>query len=202
MSALIHDVDHVGVPNATLVAEGAEVALKYDNQSPAEQNSINLAWTLLMDDRYAELRNTIYTTEAEMKRFRALIVNSVMATDICDKSLTVLRNSRWDKAFNGLEDGKVEEEHNSVNRKATIVIEHLIQASDVSHTMQHVRFVHTSECWITSASFLTTFLLRIHLQWHMYRKWNEKFFMECYEGFLDGRSEADPSIGWYKGEIG
>jgi len=62
-----------------------------------------------------------------------------------------------------------------VNRKATIVIEHLIQASDVSHTMQH---------------------------WHIYRKWNERFFCECYEAYLAGRAENDPSEGWYKGEMG
>jgi hypothetical protein len=34
------------------------------------------------------------------------------------------------------------------------------------------------------------------------RKWNEKFFAECYLAYLQGRSEADPSVGWYKGEIG
>ena len=62
-----------------------------------------------------------------------------------------------------------------VNRKATIVIEHLIQAADVAHTMQH---------------------------WHVYLKWNERFFHECYRAYLDGRTDTDPSIGWYKGEIG
>lgn len=64
---------------------------------------------------------------------------------------------------------------NMTNRKATIVIEHLIQASDVAHTMQH---------------------------WHIYRKWNERFFVECYQAYKDGRAEKDPSIGWYQGEIG
>ena len=55
-----------------------------------------------------------------------------MATDIVDKELKTLRNMRWDRAFSqttrGFNDG------NTVNRKATIVIEHLIQASDVAHT--------------------------------------------------------------------
>lgn len=63
-----------------------------------------------------------------------------------------------------------------VNRKATIVIEHLIQASDVSHTMQH---------------------------WSVYRHWNEKFFQESYSSYLSGRSsQGDPSEAWYRGEIG
>lgn len=39
-SALIHDVDHTGVPNAQLVKEGAEIASIYKNKSVAEQNSI------------------------------------------------------------------------------------------------------------------------------------------------------------------
>ena len=38
--------------------------------------------------------------------------------------------------------------------------------------------------------------------WNIYKKWNEKFFRECYEGYLNGRAEKDPSEGWYKvGEV-
>jgi hypothetical protein len=39
-------------------------------------------------------------------------------------------------------------------------------------------------------------------QWNIYRRWNERFFQECYEAFKAGRSENDPTEGWYKGEIG
>jgi hypothetical protein len=49
-----------------------------------------------------------------------------------DKDLKQLRNDRWDKAFK-VETG--ESSRDKKNRKATIVIEHLIQASDVAHTM-------------------------------------------------------------------
>ena len=58
-----------------------------------------------------------------------------------DKDLKELRNARWKKAFK-IEDmgNRSESEQDSVNRKATIVIEHLIQASDVAHTMQHVSY--------------------------------------------------------------
>jgi hypothetical protein len=62
-----------------------------------------------------------------------------------------------------------------VNRKATIVIEHLIQASDVSHTMQH---------------------------WHVYRKWNERLFCEMYAAYKSGRASCNPADSWYKGEMG
>ena len=69
------------------------------------------------------------------------MVNCVMATDICDKQLKELRNKRWDRAFKGQVDSPTPQTadvlEEDVNRKATIVIEHLLQASDVSHTMQH-----------------------------------------------------------------
>ncbi|CAB9528643.1 activated protein kinase catalytic subunit alpha-1 [Seminavis robusta] len=171
-SALIHDTAHQGVPNAQLVKENQEIAARYKGRSVAEQNSVALAWNLFMNPKFSELRHTIAQTEAEITRFRQLVINCVMATDIVDKALKQLRNNRWDTAFGGQ---IAEEEERAVNRKATIVIEHIIQASDIGHTMQ---------------------------QWHVYRKWNERFFHECYKAYKEGRGEQDPSKGWYKGEIG
>lgn len=40
LSALIHDVDHTGVPNAQLVKEEASIASIYKGKSVAEQNSV------------------------------------------------------------------------------------------------------------------------------------------------------------------
>ena len=39
-SALIHDVDHSGVPNAQLIKENDHLAQYYKNKSVAEQNSV------------------------------------------------------------------------------------------------------------------------------------------------------------------
>ena len=183
LSALIHDADHPGVPNAQLVKERNQLAILYNNQSVAEQNLVDLAWDLLMDDDFRNFRRAICSTPDEMKRFRQLVVNSVMATDIVDKELKALRNARWEKAFDTNttssfsrgSGGGAGNERDATNRKATIVIEHLIQASDVAHTMQH---------------------------WHIYRKWNERFFMECYAAYKDGRAATNPADGWYKGELG
>ena len=168
-SALIHDLDHSGVSNPQLVKEGAEVATKYSGKSVAEQNSVDLAWELLMDPSLKDLRNCIYTNEPEYKRFRQLVVNCVIATDIFDPDLKGFRNKRWDDAFQGANDD------GCFNKKATIVIEHIIQAADVSHTMQH---------------------------WHIYQKWNERLFREMYLAYQAGRGgEKDPTLGWYKGEL-
>ncbi|GKY95689.1 hypothetical protein MPSEU_000529800 [Mayamaea pseudoterrestris] len=172
-SALIHDVDHSGVPNSQLVKEKSKLADFYKGRSIAEQNSVDLGWALLMDDRYSNLRRSIYTTRKGLERFRHLVVNSVVATDIMDRELAAKRKERWVLAFEDVaSDESVEIAR---NRKATIVIEHLIQASDVAHTMQH---------------------------WHIYRKWNERLFEECWRAWKDGRSDSDPSHTWYKGEIG
>ena len=70
-----------------------------------------------------------------------LLANVVLATDIVDKELKELRNGRWEKAFHSDDVKKPTAliSREEVNRKATIVLEHIIQASDISHTMQ-VRF--------------------------------------------------------------
>eukprot|EP00980_Cylindrotheca_fusiformis_P020165 scaffold7242_cov137-Cylindrotheca_fusiformis.AAC.1 len=179
-SAIIHDVDHPGVPNAQLVKENTRNAQIY-KKSVAEQNSVELAWDILMSDDYSSLRACIYQTEADLRRFRQLVVNAVMATDIVDKELQALRKNRWEAAFSNASPptpsgfGSRQGQEDYDDRKATIVIEHLIQASDVSHTMQH---------------------------WHIYKDWNKRFFMECYRAYKGGRADSDPSENWYKGEIG
>jgi len=40
----------------------------------------DLAWDLLMEDAYEDLREQIFATEAEFKRFRQLVVNVVIST--------------------------------------------------------------------------------------------------------------------------
>eukprot|EP00980_Cylindrotheca_fusiformis_P017450 scaffold5439_cov132-Cylindrotheca_fusiformis.AAC.9 len=175
LSALLHDVDHSGVSNAQLVKEGIDIAKLYNNKSVAEQNSIDLSWTLLMLDRFAVLRQAIYSTEDELRRFRQLVVNTVLATDIMDKELQTIRKVRWDKAFSEAANFRNDTVVETTNRKATIVIEHLIQASDIAHTMQH---------------------------WQVYRKWNARLFFEMYKAYKSGRAAKDPSEFWYEGEIG
>ncbi|CAB9511628.1 Receptor-type guanylate cyclase gcy [Seminavis robusta] len=168
-SALVHDTDHRGVSNAQLAKEEETMAALYHNKSIAEQNSLDLAWDLLMLDEYSNLRAALFVDRAELMRFRQVVVNVVLATDIFDPELNGLRKGRWNRAFNGVQD----ENHNDL--RATIVIEHIIQGSDVSHTMQH---------------------------WHIYRKWNQRLFKEMWVAFKQGRMGKSPAEFWYKGELG
>eukprot|EP00934_Nitzschia_sp_Nitz4_P001584 Nitzschia sp. Nitz4//scaffold59_size112058//30038//33704//NITZ4_004104-RA/size112058-snap-gene-0.61-mRNA-1//-1//CDS//3329555108//1584//frame0 len=174
-SALIHDVDHPGVPNAQLVAEGTGSAKKYKNRSVAEQRSVDIAWDIFLEDRFRRLRESICGSANELSRFRQLVVNNVLATDVMDKELKEIRNNRWNKAFDAdNSSADVVEARDIVNRKATIVMEYMLQASDVAHTMQH---------------------------WHIYVKWNKRLFFEMYQAYQNGRAGKDPSEFWYNGEM-
>ena len=62
----------------------------------------------------------------------------------------------------------------NADRKATIVFEYIIQASDVSHCMQH---------------------------WQTYLKFNRRLFQERYLAYVKGISNTCPSQGWYQGEL-
>jgi 3'5'-cyclic nucleotide phosphodiesterase/Adenylate and Guanylate cyclase catalytic domain len=179
-AALIHDVDHTGLNNTELVDCGAEVAVRYDGKSVAEQNSVSCAWNVLMDGNYSDLRQCIFTTREEQQRFRQMIVNAVMATDIADKELQARRKERWDMAFQTKGSSKGVAEDDSLSqvsdRKATIVLEYIIQASDVAHCMQH---------WLT------------------YQKFNRRLFEERYLAWLKSCSNdaRDPAEHWYEGEM-
>mmetsp|Transcript_5697 Transcript_5697/g.16490 ORF Transcript_5697/g.16490 Transcript_5697/m.16490 type:complete len:652 (+) Transcript_5697:160-2115(+) len=177
--ALIHDVDHTGLPNAQLVKDGHPLAAKFKNRSVAEQNSVHLGWEMLMDKRFERLRKCIYQTNIERKRFRQLVINGVLATDIADREINQERQKKWERAFAN-PTVKISEQSSlqlqeDMNRKATAVIEHIIQVSDVAHTMQH---------------------------WHIYRRWNERLFHEMHNAFSSGKVSVDPSTNWYIGELG
>jgi hypothetical protein len=62
----------LGVPNVQLVKEQAPIAAIYKNQSVAEQNSVDLAFDLLMSPEYRDFRATIYSDESELARFRQI----------------------------------------------------------------------------------------------------------------------------------
>ena len=171
-SALIHDVDHRGVSNIQLIKEHPEMGELYRNKSVAEQNSVDLAWDVLMSPSFSELRNCIFGNQHELLRFRQLVVNVVLATDIFDKELNDHRRQRWQAAF--AEEAKGQGNINLRDLRATIVMEHIIQASDISHTMQH---------------------------WHIYQKWNKQLFNELYAAYRSGRMGVDPSVFWYRGEL-
>jgi hypothetical protein len=79
--------------------------------------------------QYNDLRSCIYTNDCELEAFRELIVDAVLATDIADKELGTLRKNRWEQAF--IQTPSERACQIDQERKATIVLEHIIQASNV-----------------------------------------------------------------------
>lgn len=125
---------------------------------------MDYSWHLLLQERFSLLRSAIYTTPEEFHRFRQILINVVMSTDIMDKDLAAERDSRWKRAY-------VDGEENLMG---TITLEHILQASDVVHTVQH---------------------------WHVYRKWNGRLLEEMNQAYHEGRSHNNPFIRWYEGEL-
>ena len=167
-AALIHDVDHEGCPNFILAKEKPALQAVYSGRSIAEQNSVDVAWKVLMNEEFRELRNVIYVNDTEMNLFRQVVVTAVMATDIFDPEHVQSRERRFQRVF-----GK-KQRTPMASLSNTVILENLIQASDIAHTMQH---------------------------WSVYLKWNERLFREMTKLYKQGRMGKDPLQGWYEGEI-
>ncbi|GFS83658.1 cGMP-inhibited 3',5'-cyclic phosphodiesterase A [Nephila pilipes] len=79
-AAAMHDYDHPGRTNAFLVATFSPQAVLYNDRSVLENHHSAAAWSLLLsDNRYNWLR---HLDEAEFKRFRFLVIELILATDL------------------------------------------------------------------------------------------------------------------------
>jgi hypothetical protein len=97
-----------------------------------------------------------------------------MATDIFDPELVKHREHCFACAFGKSHGGGSSSKTVKSSLSNTVVLENLMQASDIAHTMQH---------------------------WHVYCKWNERLFREMYKLYQQGRIAKDPSVTWFEGEI-
>lgn len=76
----MHDYDHPGRTNAFLVSSFAPQALMYNDKSVLENYHAATAWTLFFSDpEYNWLR---CLDRAEFKRFRLLVIELILATDL------------------------------------------------------------------------------------------------------------------------
>jgi hypothetical protein len=101
-AALIHDVDHEGVPNHQLVLENHPLALQYNDQSIAEQRSLTFGFTELLQEKYDNLRTIMFpfTFSGDgYRRFRGAVTNLVLATDISSPDRSAVVKKKWQMAF-------------------------------------------------------------------------------------------------------
>ncbi|GAX25071.1 hypothetical protein FisN_10Lh267 [Fistulifera solaris] len=98
-AALIHDVEHQGIPNRQLAQEDDRLAVLYNDQSIAENWSIYVAFSELLQDEFQLVRTVIFPEKDEYFRFRKIVVNLVLTTDIASPERSQLVKSKWKEAF-------------------------------------------------------------------------------------------------------
>ncbi|XP_060929615.1 cGMP-inhibited 3',5'-cyclic phosphodiesterase 3A-like [Limanda limanda] len=80
VAAAMHDYDHPGRTNAFLVATSAPQALLYNDRSVLENHHAASAWNLFMSR--PEYNFLINLEHVEFKRFRFLVIEAILATDL------------------------------------------------------------------------------------------------------------------------
>ena len=98
-SAIIHDVDHRGIPNRQLELDDEDLAMQFNDQSIAENHSLFLSFVELKKETYDQLRSVIFPQQKDYKRFRSACINLVLTTDIASPERTQLGKSKWKEAF-------------------------------------------------------------------------------------------------------
>eukprot|EP00934_Nitzschia_sp_Nitz4_P008854 Nitzschia sp. Nitz4//scaffold144_size56818//19572//22039//NITZ4_006532-RA/size56818-snap-gene-0.1-mRNA-1//1//CDS//3329536501//8844//frame0 len=129
--ALIHDVDHLGVPNKQLVNENHPLAIQYNDQSVAEQRSLTVAFAELLKSEYDNLRQAVFPSgisqSSEYRKFRESVTSLILVTDISEPERGASVRQRWEKAFKDTETpqhGKFEDEMGSSAPKLAPPREH------------------------------------------------------------------------------
>jgi hypothetical protein len=101
-SALIHDTEHQGVPNAQLVSENNPLAIQYNDQSVAEQRSLTVAFLELLQPAYDNLRKVMFpepNSGEDYRRFRGAVTSLILATDIATPARGKEVRERWESVF-------------------------------------------------------------------------------------------------------
>jgi hypothetical protein len=100
-AALVHDVEHQGIPNRQLAAEDDRLAILYNDQSIAENWSLYIAFSELLQDEFKGLREVMCgpSDGQGYSHFRRMVVNLVLNTDIASPERTQISKSKWKEAF-------------------------------------------------------------------------------------------------------
>ena len=208
-SSLVHDVDHQGVPNAQLVKEGDPLAVEFDYRSVAEKRSIAVAWNILMEDRFRHLQSLIFVNGDEMKRFKQLLINTVLATDIADKERSARGKIRWQKAFHPSEPINKGTDTSSSSVSKDMTSNSSLSGNSIgSDSVSSIGKLDPSALRSLKATLVFEQIMQASdvahtmQHWETFKKWNKRLYTELSKGYREGRGAADPRENWYGGEIG
>jgi hypothetical protein len=98
-AALVHDVEHEGVPNRQLAMEGSKWAIMFNDQSIAENRSLYTAFSELLFGDYQELRAAMFADDDAFKKFRTYVIGMILTTDLASSERMQVNKSKWKEAF-------------------------------------------------------------------------------------------------------
>jgi len=105
-AALIHDVEHQGLPNRQLASENDRLAVLYNDQSIAENWSLYIAFSEFLQDEFVDLRQVLFGQDIESAAhaekyhgFRKMVITLVLGTDLASPERTQVGKSKWKEAF-------------------------------------------------------------------------------------------------------
>ena len=185
LSALLHDVDHKGIPNNELLAERDLLAVKYGGdecmKSYAEWNSLDIGLSLLRGSvEYGEFDAALGGVDGsdreKKERFYDMVTDLILCTDIASKERREMGMQKWERACSGVAGEAI-----IAPDASGVLSEQIMQVADVSHTMQH----------------FSTFA-----------KWNGHLYHEILAAYQCGRTKCfgneirHPKENWYESQIG
>ena len=173
LAGLVHDVDHNGKPKKPASTTSSLNSSGNQQRLSTEQNSIHIAWSLLLQSEFKLLRQAIFGTstngnsrhhDSDLNRFRYIFVRATLATDINtahnrsevqydpnnSESKSLLYKEQMKSHQSEMIDALLRPP-SGIMEKAITVLEYMMQLSDVGHMIQ---------------------------QWPIYMKWNERLFHE------------------------
>lgn len=192
LAALLHDVDHKGVPNRKLAAEQDPLSIQYGAEkymsSYAEWNSFDIGMDMLKSEEFSILRQAIGNEE----RIFGMVKDHILCTDIASKERRDLCMQKWESFLlgNARRDSISTCKASNTDKNKSlrlfgfdasrVIADHIMQAADVSHTMQN----------------FDTFM-----------KWNQRLFREILSAYkieqqCNEVKDPHPVEIWYEDQIG
>ncbi len=108
-AALLHDVDHKGLPNAILKSHSDPLSIRYGSpicmSSYAEWNSVDIGCSLLESNEYDVLRGVLLNKgnggqqRGGGENFMKMVQDLVLCTDIASSQRRELGMSKWERLF-------------------------------------------------------------------------------------------------------
>jgi len=222
---------HTGVPNSVLIEEEDELAILHNDVSVTEQNSLQLAFSLLQKEEFQLLKRCIGPTPEERKLFRKKVIGMVMVTDISDQERLQIVKSRWNAAFPPPEVNQKEKpqilEIKSAELKQAAKLRRFTMFTSEATALEFANERRSRRLGIRTSMDFSGMLIEAYrdsdqLQQHavletmmnvadvahtmqsfnVFVKWNRRLFKEFFVARLRGRLSFDPSENWYENQIG